>query len=122
VKTSSCATFRRAPGVYDDRLVNKAQVFLRAVKAVVKEQFSLSYFHRATEFIEEARAHQGGIVIPHPEQFWPILLADYDVDGIEVWNPQASQYTNFLIHAVNRHNTSCARTASCSSSWEKIAF
>jgi hypothetical protein len=101
--------FDELRALYDDRIVNKAQVFLRAVKALVKEQFSLSYFYRATEFIEEARAHQGGIVIPHPEQFWPILLADYDVDGIEVWNPQSSQYTDFLIHAVNRQNTASAK-------------
>jgi hypothetical protein len=41
-------------------------------------------------------------VIPHPEQFWPILLADYDIDGIEVWNPQSREYTEFLINVVNR--------------------
>jgi hypothetical protein len=45
-----------------------------------------------------------GIVIPHPEQFWPILLADYDVDGYEVWNPQSREYTEFLINVLNRQN------------------
>lgn len=89
---------------YADRLVNKAQVYAKAVKDVVKEEFSLSYFYRATEIIEEARALGAGVVIPHPEQFWPILLADYDVDGIEVWNPQSQQYTEFLINVVNRRN------------------
>ena len=45
-----------------------------------------------------------GIVVPHPEQFWPILLADYDVDGYEVWNPQSMQYTEFLIDVIHRKN------------------
>lgn len=89
---------------YADRLIDKAQVFAKAVKDVVKEEFSLSYFYRASEIIEEARALGAGVVIPHPEQFWPILLSDYDVDGIEVWNPQSQQYTEFLINVVNRRN------------------
>ncbi len=89
---------------FADRLVNKVQVYAKAVKDIVKEEFSLAYFYRATEIIEEARALGAGIVIPHPEQFWPILLADYDVDGIEVWNPQSQQYTEFLINVVNRRN------------------
>lgn len=89
---------------FGERIVNKAQVYAKAVKDLVKEGFSLSYFYRASEVIEEARALGAGIVIPHPEQFWPILLADYDVDGIEVWNPQSQQYTEFLINVVNRRN------------------
>ena len=89
---------------YHDRLIDKAQVFLKAVKEIVKRHFSLDYFYRASEVIEEARSLGAGIVIPHPEQFWPILLADYDVDGIEVWNPQSQQYTEFLINVVNRRN------------------
>ena len=55
--------------------------------------------------IEEVRALGGGIVIPHPEQFWPILLAEYDVDGYEVWNPQSRRYTEFLIDVVNNKNS-----------------
>jgi len=89
---------------FADRVVNKAQVYAKAVKDLVKEAFSLSYFYRASEVIEEARSLGAGVVIPHPEQFWPILLADYDVDGIEVWNPQSQQYTEFLINVVNRRN------------------
>jgi hypothetical protein len=89
---------------YGDRLITRAQVYAKAVKDLVKEEFSLSYFYRASEVIEEARSLGAGIVIPHPEQFWPILLADYDVDGIEVWNPQSQQYTEFLINVVNRRN------------------
>jgi hypothetical protein len=50
-----------------------------------------------------------GIVIPHPENFWPILLADLDVDGIEVWNPQSFEYTEFLVHVVNRENKTLLR-------------
>jgi hypothetical protein len=43
---------------------------------------------------------------PHPEQFWPVLLADYDVDGYEVWNPQSREFTEFLINVVNKKNKS----------------
>ena len=87
-----------------DRLVNRAQVLLKAVKQLVKVQFPLTYFYRTTEFIEEARALGGGVVIPHPEQFWPILLAEYDVDGYEVWNPQSQRYTEFLINVLHEKN------------------
>jgi len=89
---------------YDARFINKVQVYLKAVKELVKENFSLAYFYRTSEIIEEARRIGAGVVIPHPEQFWPILLAGYDVDGIEVWNPQSQQYTEFLITSVNREN------------------
>lgn len=44
------------------------------------------------------------MVIPHPEQFWPILLAEYDVDGYEVWNPQSQRYTEFLISVLYEKN------------------
>ncbi len=64
----------------------------------------VQYFYRTSEVIEEARALGAGIVIPHPEQFWPILLADYDIDGIEVWNPQSRKYTEFLISVINQKN------------------
>jgi hypothetical protein len=89
---------------YGDGIINKAQAFLKAVKQLVKEGFSLGYFYRTTEIIEETRALGGCVVVPHPEQFWPILLADYDVDGFEVWNPQSQRYTEFLIGVVNRKN------------------
>ena len=85
-------------------LANRVQVFLKEVKAVVKAQFPLTYFYRTTEFIEEVRALGGGVVIPHPEQFWPILLANYDVDGYEVWNPQSQRYTEFLISVLYEKN------------------
>jgi hypothetical protein len=87
-----------------DVLTNRVQVFLKEVKAVVKAQFPLTYFYRTTEFIEETRALGGGVVIPHPEQFWPILLASYDVDGYEVWNPQSQRYTEFLISVLYEKN------------------
>ncbi len=95
-----------------ERTVNRVQVLLRAVKQLVKAQFPLTYFYRTTEFIEEARGLGGGVVIPHPEQFWPILLAEYDVDGYEVWNPQSQRYTEFLInvlHEKNRHKAAGER-------------
>lgn len=89
---------------YDARFINKVQVYAKAVKEVVKDNFSLAYFYRASEVVEEARSIGAGVVIPHPEQFWPILLRNYDVDGIEVWNPQSQQYTEFLINVVLDQN------------------
>jgi len=91
-------------GVVGDRFANRVQHFLKTVKMIVKRHFPLHYFYRASEIIEETRVLGGGVVIPHPEQFWPILLADYDVDGYEVWNPQSRRYTEFLINVVNNHN------------------
>ena len=89
---------------HPDTMINRALMLIRAVKKIVKHHFSLEYFFRASEVIEEARSLGAGIVIPHPEQFWPILLADYDVDGWEVWNPQSREYTEFLITALNHQN------------------
>ncbi len=96
---------------FDDRIISQAQNFLNAIKKIVKRGFALDYFYKTEEVIEEVRALGGGVIIPHPEQFWPILLADYDIDGIEVWNPQSREYTDFLVHVVNRNNkTSRDRT------------
>ncbi len=89
---------------YDPRIIHSAQLLIQKVKKIVKRNFSLEYFYRTQEVIEETRSLGGGIVIPHPEQFWPVLLADYDVDGYEVWNPQSREYTEFLIHVLNRQN------------------
>ncbi|WP_320006150.1 hypothetical protein [Maridesulfovibrio sp.] len=91
---------------YGDNLINRIQAYLKEVKKLVKADFSLKFFYRATEVIEEARSLGGCVVIPHPEEFWPILLAKYDVDGIEVWNPQSQRYTEFLISVVNEQNAS----------------
>lgn len=96
--------FDELRGTHDGRLIDHAQVFLKEVKKIVKRGFALDYFYQTEEVIEEARSLGGGVVIPHPEQFWPILLAGYDVDGIEVWNPQSFQYTEFLINVVNKEN------------------
>ncbi len=93
---------------FDEQLIGHAQFFLNAVKKLVKRDFRLDYFYRTEEIIEEVRALDGGVVIPHPEQFWPILLANYDVDAIEVWNPQSREYTEFLIHVVSHQNASRA--------------
>jgi len=96
--------FDRLRDLFDDRLIDGAQVFLRSVKQIVKQNFSSAFFYRTHQIIEEARSHGAGIVVPHPEQFWPILLADYDIDGYEVWNPQSLAYTEFLISVVHRLN------------------
>jgi len=87
-----------------DPFIDRVQNYLKAVKLIVKENFSLGYFYRASEVIEEARSLGAGVVIPHPEQFWPILLAEYDVDGWEVWNPQSQRYTDFLVAALDEKN------------------
>jgi hypothetical protein len=98
------------PG-FGDRLVARVQAFTQAVKLRVKEDFPLTYFYRASEVIEEARGIGAGVVIPHPEQFWPILLAEYDVDGYEVWNPQSQRYTDFLIEVLARKNRKAGASA-----------
>ncbi len=90
--------------VYDGHVINLSQIFIKAVKENVKAVFSPKYFYKTQDVISEARLCGGGIVVPHPEQFWPILLADYDVDGFEVWNPQSRQYTEFLTGVVARNN------------------
>jgi hypothetical protein len=87
-----------------DMAIDRVQAYLKAVKEIVKQGFDLSFFYRASEVIEEVRGLGGCVVIPHPEQFWPILLRNYDVDGIEVWNPQSQEYTEFLISVVNEQN------------------
>lgn len=89
---------------HGDEIINRVQMFLQAVKTQVKADFPLHYFYRTSAIIEEARALGAGIVIPHPEQFWPILLAEYDVDGYEVWNPQSLEYTEFLIQVLHEKN------------------
>ena len=89
---------------HPDTMINRALLLIKAVKKIVKDNFPLDYFFRASEVIEETRALGGCVTIPHPEQFWPILLADYDVDGWEVWNPQSQAYTDFLIRALNNQN------------------
>ncbi|MCA1742689.1 MAG: hypothetical protein ABR542_02420 [Desulfonatronovibrio sp.] len=92
--------------VYPDNFINRVQVFIKSVKKIVKQNFSLTYFYRTSEIIEEVRQIGGGIIVPHPEQFWPILLCDYDIDGYEVWNPQSQEYTEFLVNVINRQNKS----------------
>ncbi|MBC2714142.1 MAG: hypothetical protein HF978_02430 [Desulfobacteraceae bacterium] len=89
---------------YGDHLINRVQTFITAVKKIVKANFSKKFFYRTSEVIEEVRSLKGGIVVPHPEQFWPILLAEYDVDGYEVWNPQSRRYTEFLIKVLDGKN------------------
>jgi len=101
--------FNTLRGQYDDDWIDRVQWFLKAVKQIVKQRFSLKYFYETQEVIDEVRSLGGCIVIPHPEQFWPVLLEDLDVDGIEVWNPQSFEYTRFLIDVVNRQNQTLRR-------------
>lgn len=93
-------------GEYGDPFIDRVQTYLQSVKSIVKRHFPLHYFYRTSEIIEEARALNAGIVIPHPEQFWPVLMAGYDVDGVEVWNPQSHRYTDFLVAVINQQNLS----------------
>ena len=96
--------FDRLRTPYGDGLIDRCQTFLTEVKRLVKLSFPPHYFFRTSEIIEETRRLQGGVVIPHPEQFWPVLLAEYDVDGVEVWNPQSRRYTDFLVSVLNEKN------------------
>ena len=89
---------------WEPAFIQRVLPFLRTVKIKVKQSFSPEYFFLTQEVIEEARSFGAGIIVPHPEQFWPILLADYDIDGYEVWNPQSQAYTNFLMSAVQNIN------------------
>ncbi|MFZ3156627.1 MAG: hypothetical protein WA124_03875 [Smithella sp.] len=89
---------------YDHHAIDRVVLFALAVKEIVKRQFALDYFYEVEDVIAEVRSLGGCIVVPHPEQFWPILLADYDVDGYEVWNPQSRDFTEFLIQTVARKN------------------
>ena len=89
---------------FGDAVIDHVQVFLRALKMIVKRDFALDYFYKTEEIIDEVRSLGGGVVIPHPEQFWPVLLDELDIDGIEVWNPQSFEYTEFLIDVVIRKN------------------
>ncbi|UCF35085.1 MAG: hypothetical protein JSV78_07210 [Phycisphaerales bacterium] len=102
--------FETLRDTFSPRFVDRALTFLRAVKQDVKAHFSNEYFYATEAVIEEVRSLGGGIIVPHPEQFWPILLADYHVDGYEVWNPQSQEYSEFLINVVARQNKSRART------------
>jgi hypothetical protein len=95
---------------HDPNLINHAEMLLRAVKMIVKRHFSNAFFYSTHALIEEVRGLGGTIVVPHPEQFWPILLAEYDIDGYEVWNPQSQQYTQFLITVVTRQNRAAGRS------------
>lgn len=85
-------------------LTPQVHAYTKALRDRVKAEFPLDFFHDARAFMEEARALGGLVTIPHPEQFWPILLAGYDVDAIEVWNPQSRRHTNFLISVVREAN------------------
>ncbi len=96
--------FQSFEDTWHPAFIRRVIPFLKAVKAQVKETFSPDHFFRTQEVIEEARSLGAGIIVPHPEQFWPILLADYDIDGYEVWNPQSQAYTNFLMGAVHNLN------------------
>lgn len=90
--------------LYDHHLIDRTVIFVSGVKEIVKRHFRLSYFYEVREIIEETRALGGCVIVPHPEQFWPVLLADYDVDGYEVWNPQSQEFTEFLIQVVVKKN------------------
>jgi hypothetical protein len=94
----------RKRGVYGGTFISRVQAYLNEVKAAVKTGFSPGHYYGVREIIEEIRGLGGCIVIPHPEQFWPVLLAGYDVDGYEVWNPQSRRYTEFLISVLAEHN------------------
>jgi len=87
-------------------LAEQAVLYINAVKKSVKKNLNPNEFFSPEEVIEEARALGAGVVIPHPPQFWPILLADLDVDGWEIWNSSTPHHSIFLLEALNRANAS----------------
>jgi hypothetical protein len=97
--------FEALRGDCDDDLIDRAQKLLKVIKEMIKGGFSPLNLYETEEIIEEVRSLGGGIVVPHPELFLPILLADYDVDGYEVWNPQSHRHTDFLIDSIQRQNS-----------------
>ena len=102
--------FNELKTYWDNSIILSVQNYIKAIKQIVKSQFDFRYFFKTEEIIEETKSLGGCILIPHPEQFWPILLADYDVDGYEVWNPQSREYTEFLIQVIDRHNKSLRKS------------
>lgn len=90
--------------VLGNDFVDQSQFLVQSVKQLVKKSFNPEYFYETREIIEEVKNAGGRIVIPHPEQFWPILIAGYDIDGIEVWNPQSKRYTDFLVDVLRGQN------------------
>jgi len=89
-------------------LAEQALIYINAIKKVVKQNLNPAEFYSPEEVIEEARSLNAGVVIPHPPQFWPVLLDDLDVDGWEVWNPSTPNHTLFLLEVLNQANT-CRR-------------
>ena len=85
-------------------ILEQALVFIHAIKRAVKAKLNPNEFHSPQEVIEEARGLGAGVIIPHPPQFWPVLLADLDVDGWEIWNPSTPRHTIFLAEALARAN------------------
>ena len=90
--------------ICDGKVIDRAQIYLNSIKQIVKSNIDLSTFYSVQDFIEETRSLGGGVVVPHPEQFWPILMTDYDVDGYEVWNPASKKYTEFIISILAKQN------------------
>lgn len=86
----------------------QAFIYINAIKKMVKKNLKPAEFYSPEEVIEEARSLKAGVVIPHPPQFWPILLDDLDVDGWEVWNPSTPDHTMFLLEVMNQANA-CRR-------------
>ncbi|MDR1677870.1 MAG: hypothetical protein LBS44_05705 [Deltaproteobacteria bacterium] len=86
----------------DPTLFGSSLTVANIVKTLVKHRLNVKRFNTAQEIIEEARCLGAGIVIPHPPQFWPVLIDDLDVDGWEVWNPSTPGYTLFLIDCLAR--------------------
>ncbi len=98
---------------YPEHEIDLMQSYLKELKELVKKQFSLKFFFSVHEVIEEARKIEGCITVPHPELFWPVMMqiqqGKYNVDAVEVWNPQSRKYTEFLVGAVQGANEQLRR-------------
>jgi hypothetical protein len=92
----------RREGAADPARLARLLELVNLLKARVKSRPDPTRFHEARELIEEARSLGAGVVIPHPQRFWPALLADLDVDGWEVWNPSTPSHAVFLTGCLSR--------------------
>lgn len=88
---------RRHRGRREELFLARAQMLVKEVKKTLKKEERYTRWVTAPALIEEVRGLGGGIVVPHPEEFWPILGIRYPVDGYEIWNPRSREFTESLL-------------------------
>lgn len=89
---------------YNDLIKKQAKLFLLEFKKLCYIHFDTKFFYSVEDFVEEVQWSGGAISVPHPEQFWPILLTKYKFDGIEFWNPSSASYSELILDRIIRLN------------------